>query len=500
MDIATLEDVVRVHARERPDAPMMTFDGRTFTYAQVDERSNRVANGLRARGIGPEWRVAILAKSGPAVFDTMFGLRKLGAVQVALNWRLAADELDFIVADAGATLLFVDRAFVDVARAMPHVTATIVLDDEYEAWLAEQSPEDPGHRSGPEDVALQLYTSGTTGRPKGAMLANRSVFTFVDAAREAFPHEHGVHVICVPLFHVGGINWSMQALAQGGHIVAFREFDPDVLIAEVEKRRATHMMSVPAVLQLLLARPAAKSADFSSLEGIIYGGSSISEKLLREAIATFGHVLHGMYGSTELSFGATLLTPPEHVDPAHPEQLRSAGRPFGAAQIRVVDPTTSRDVAEGETGEFWFLTRQRGLGYWQRPEATAETFRADGWYRSGDLGHQIGGYVYLTDRLNDMIISGAENVYPAEIERVLGEHPQVSEVAAFGLPDEKWGEVPHAVIVRSGDIGEDELLAYAAERLAKYKRPRSITFAESLPRNASGKIQRRLLREARARG
>ena len=507
MDTSTLEAVIRTHGRGRPDATLGIFDGRPVTYGAMHERSSRVGNGLRAEGLKPDSRVAILSKNEAAVFEVLFGARKTGAVQVAVNWRLSADEMQYIVADSGAETLFVGDGFLEqaksIAEKLPSLRKVIALGEDpgpfegYEAWLAKQSPEDPGFSSQPDDVALQLYTSGTTGRPKGAMLMNRNIFAFISAAHRALGSDpDGVYLNCLPLFHVGGVNWALQAFALGAHVIIFRDFDADALVAAIEKRRVTHMITVPAVIQALLARPLARSTDFSSLRVAGYGGSSISETLLRDAIATFGNCLHGMYGSTELSFAVTLLSPAEHVTAEHPEWLRSCGRTLPGSEIRVLDPVTLTDVAEGVTGEIWVQSPQRGLGYWKQAEATGHTFRSDGWFRTGDLGHVVDGYLYLSDRLNDMIISGGENVYPAEIERVLGEHPDVAQVVAFGVPDVKWGEAAHAVVVRAPNATPDPeaLLEYVRERLAHYKCPRAITFAEALPMTASGKVQRAQLR------
>ena len=507
MAISTIEDIPRVHGAGRPDATFATFDGESVTWGEVQARSNQVAQGLLGEGIRRESRVAIIAKNGPAIFEVLFGARKVGAVQVAINWRLSADEMHFIVEDAGAEVLFVDEPFLDIAVAiaprLPTVRKVIALAgtkggfEGYTAWLARQKVVDTGFRSRPSDVALQLYTSGTTGRPKGAMLMNSSLFAWVEGAVKAFGFDpNGVHLNCLPLFHVGGINWSLQAFAQGAQVISFRDFDADGLIAEIQKSRVTHLMTVPAVIQLLLSRPSARTTDFSSLKVIIYGGSTISEKVLLDAIATFGNCLFGMYGSTELSFGATVLTPAEHVDKAHPEWLRSCGRPLEGSALRGIGPGTLTDLPEGKPGELRFRSPQRGNGYWNRPEASAEIFRSDGWYRSGDLGHQLGGYIYLSDRLNDMIISGGENIYPAEIERVFSAHPDVSEVVAFGVPDEGWGEAVHAVVVRTatGKADAQALLDFAREKLAKFKLPKVVTFAEALPKTASGKVQRETLR------
>jgi long-chain acyl-CoA synthetase len=509
MAIATIEDIVRTHGAGRPHAPVSTIDGHSLTWAEMDSRSNRVANALLAEGVGAGDRVAVIAKNCQAIFETLFALRKIGAVQVTVNWRLAPDEMRYIIADAEATIVFVGRELADglasVVSRLPLARKVIAIDGAnahgflpYELWLAAAPVDDPGCRSDPDAVALQLYTSGTTGRPKGVMLMNRSLFAFVRSAEAVFRGSpDAVHIQALPLFHVGGMNWSLQAFAQGSHCVAFRDFDPDTVIREIEHRRATHLMTVPMVIQMLLSRPTVRTADFSSLQVICYGGSTIPEKVLRDAISTFGCGMYGMYGATELSFGATILTPEEHVDGARPELLRSCGRPLPGSVIQVVDPATLQPVPDATPGEIWFHSPQCGLGYWKQPTATAATFRSDGWYRTGDVGYVRDGYIYLSDRLNDMIISGGENIYPAEIERVLLEHADVSEVVAFGIPDATWGEAVHAVVVQAAGATADTqaLIAFARERLARYKCPRSIAFADALPRNPSGKVQRAVLRE-----
>jgi acyl-CoA synthetase (AMP-forming)/AMP-acid ligase II len=229
---------------------------------------------------------------------------------------------------------------------------------------------------------------------------------------------------------------------------------------------------------------------------VIYGGSPIPEKVLKDAIATFGNVMYGLYGMTEMSFGATLLTPAEHVDPDHPERLLSVGRPFADTELKVVDPATGTEASDGEQGELWFRSPQLAVGYWGLPDESAQTFRSDGWYRTGDIGRQVDGYYYVTDRLKDMIISGGENIYPAEIERALLECADVADVAVFAVPDEQWGETPRAevVLVPGSQIAEGELTEFLRGRLAHYKCPKHIGFRDELPRNASGKVLRHVLR------
>lgn len=505
--VVCLEDIVRIYAALQPDAPASTYDDHTVSYGELDARSNRVASGLAAAGVRPGDRIAIIDKNGHSTFETLFGARKLGAVQVAVNWRLASPEIAYIINDAEARVMFVHEEFAGkvaaIADEIGTVRKTIVfgadpVHDSFEEWLARQVETDPGRNSAANEIALQLYTSGTTGRPKGAMLTNANLVSFIRSAADTFgTRVHGVHLICIPLFHVGGLVWSLFAMAQGNHCVGMREFDPDGLIAVCPRYGVTHGMMVPAVIQMLLTRPTVRSADFSRLQGITYGGSSISEKVLLDALATFKCGFYGMYGATELSFGLTVLSPSDHDPESRPELLRSAGKPFPGSSIKIVDPATLEELGEQEIGEVWVRSPQRAAGYWKRPEDTAATFRADGWYRSGDLGYVKDGYLYLSDRLNDMVVSGAENIYPAEIERVLLEHPDVSEAAVFGIPDEAWGEsVTAAVVVTSNSsVTPAELIGFMRERLAHYKCPKTINFVDSLPRTPSGKLQRYVLRE-----
>ena len=278
MSISTIEGIVRAHGVERPNAPMATFDGRTMTYGEMDARSNRVANALLAEGLSANSRIAIVAKNCHAMFETLFAVRKIGGVQVAVNWRLAPDEMRYIINDAEAAVIFVGAPFVQaitsVLDRMPSVRKVVVINGPvqsfqfYEQWLGKWPATDPGYASNPDDVVLQLYTSGTTGRPKGVLLMNRSLFAFVHAAQKLFlGSPAAVHMQALPLFHVGGINWSLQAFSQGSHCIAFQDFEADGVIAEIERSRTTHLMTVPMVIQLLLSRPSARKADFFLTSG-----------------------------------------------------------------------------------------------------------------------------------------------------------------------------------------------------------------------------------------
>jgi long-chain acyl-CoA synthetase len=299
-----------------------------------------------------------------------------------------------------------------------------------------------------------------------------------------------------PLFHIAGTGWILMVLSFGGRVVLHREVDGEAILRDIERYRITHAILVPAILQLILARRNEGRADPSSLETVVYGASPISDRVLLELFSAFDCKFMQGYGLTETCGAVTTLKAEDH-DPATPELLRSCGHPLAGVELRIVDPEAGVECGEGEVGEVWIRAGQVMLGYWKNPIATAEAIDADGWFRSGDAGYLRDGRLYLHDRVKDMIVSGAENIYPAEVENVLMGHPGVSEVAVIGVPHERWGETVKAIVVRvaDADVTESKLIAYARERLAHYKCPTSVEFAVELPRNATGKILKRDLRE-----
>ncbi|MDR3448588.1 MAG: long-chain-fatty-acid--CoA ligase [Alphaproteobacteria bacterium] len=507
MNAATIEDMVRSHARLHAQYPCVTFDEVTLTYQDMDRRSNAVANGLLAEGCVAGDRIGVVDKNGFPIFETLFGARKMGVVQVAVNWRLAAPEMAYILGDSDVKILFVQTEFfahlAKIKDQLPSVRKIIAIGDHpdyenYKDWIARQKAEDTGYSSGPEDTCLQLYTSGTTGRPKGTLLCNRNILSFIEAATQTFGvFESSAHLNCLPLFHVGGMVWSLFCMSQGGHCVGTREFDAAKLIEYFAKYKITHGMTVPAVIQMLLAVPAARTTDFSNLRGITYGGSPISEKVLIDALQTFKCGMYGMYGATEVSFGLTILTPEEHDPVNRPELLKSVGKALKGTEMKIVDPISLEEVVGETVGEVWIRSPSVSIGYWKKEQETATVFRADGWFRSGDLGYYKNGFLYLHDRLKDMIVTGAENVYPAEVERVILQHPDVTQAAVIGIPDDVWGEAVKAIIVPVSDATatEGEIKAFCRERLAGYKCPKTIEFVDALPMTPSGKIIKHELRK-----
>jgi long-chain acyl-CoA synthetase len=508
MTIATIADLVRVHAQERPDKPAITFGDRTVTFRNLDERSSQVANALLAEGVGTADRVAILDKNSIEYFELLFGGGKVNAANVAVNWRLAPPEISQILNDSEAKVVVVGQEFAPMLDVIaPDLTTAkkiVVVGGKpgytsYEDWIDAQPATDTGIESGPNDVGFQLYTSGTTGLPKGVMLTNQNLFSLLPIAAPDWGfREDSVNLVAMPLFHIGGSGYATVGIFVGCHTILMREVDPAAMLGLIAEKRVTNMFAVPAVLQFMLMVPGVDAMDFSSLETVVYGASPISVEVLAGAMKLFGADFIQAYGMTETTGGIVCLMPEDH-DPEGPRAhlLRAAGKPLPGVELRIVDPDTGTDAATGEVGEIWTRSGQNMLGYWRKPEDTAKTIDADGWLKTGDAGYfDDEGYLYIHDRVKDMIISGGENIYPAEIENCLMSHPAIADVAAFGIPSDKWGETVHALVVKAPgqDPTPQEIIAFARERLAHFKCPTGVGFVDALPRNPSGKILRRELR------
>jgi acyl-CoA synthetase (AMP-forming)/AMP-acid ligase II len=500
-----IADLVGYWEREAAQREAVACGTRSWTWAQWADRIRRNAAGQLAAGLRPGDRVAYLDKNDPGCLETTLACALVGTANAVPNFRLAPPEIAYVINDAEATLLFVGAEFVPLLEGirdqLPTVRRVIVVGgehDEYEDWLAAQQPLTESRRAEPGECFLQLYTSGTTGFPKGAMLTHAGMTAHARAtAASSDIDRDATLMVAMPLFHVGGSSWALTGLYYGARIAVVRDIDPVALLDELVARRITHVFLVPAVLGFLLQVPGVAHRDYSHLKAMVYGASPMPLPLLRRCLEVFPTDFFQVYGMTEASGAVTSLGPEDHRDRTHEHRLASAGLPVEGVEIAIMDPVTGQRLPAGQTGEVWVRTAQLMSGYWHKPEADAEALIGDGWLRSGDAGHLDGvGYLYISDRVKDLIISGGENIYPAEIERVLVEHPEVAEVAVIGVPDERWGEVPKAVVVPAeGQRPDaDKLIAYCHEQLASFKCPKSVDFVAALPRNPTGKVLKRDLR------
>jgi acyl-CoA synthetase (AMP-forming)/AMP-acid ligase II len=449
----------------------------------------------------------VLDLNHPACLELTLACAQVGTANAVVNYRLAPPEIVYVINDAKARLLFAGPEFTGAVAQLepqlPGVERVIRIggaEDGYEPWLAAHAPDARVHPAGRADCFLQLYTSGTTGFPKGAMLTHQGMLAH--ARNVATMHDMGIDSrvqVAMPLFHVGGTGYALVAWSSGAPIHLMRAPDPAAALAMLEQEKITHTFYVPALMAAMTQVPGAGQRDYSSLKALAYGASPMPLPVMRACLKLFPRgTMQQVYGMTEQSGVVTILGPEDHEDPAVAHRLVSAGKAIHGVEVEVRDPATDQPVPAGQPGEIWVRSEQVMGGYWGNSEATAAAITPDGWYRSGDGGHlDADGYVYVTDRIKDLIISGGENVYPAEIERVLAEHPAIADVAVIGVPDERWGEAPKAVVVlRAGaSVEPDELLAWCRGRLAGYKVPKSADVVPELPRNPTGKILKRELRK-----
>lgn len=456
------------------DATAVIDGERSVTYAQLADRVAALAGALDGRTIG------FLGANSLAHVECWLGVPASGRVLVDLNYRLAVDELAFMVEDAGIDLLIADDERAPVARRLG---VPAVIGDEYERLVS--GP--PGKLGGVDENALAAisYTGGTTGRPKGVMLSHRNLLA--NALHNLAVTGHAVtdrwlHVC--PMFHVAGTSNLLAATWVGSTQVVLPRFEPRAVLETIAAQRITHVVFVPTMLALLLE--ADRGDDLSSLRHMQYAASPISPELQARVLERFDCDVAQFYGMTEAAPTVTHLSPADHRE--RPDRLASMGAPIPGVQVEI------RDAVDG-VGELWIRGPNIMLGYWKRPDATAEAL-VDGWYRTGDLVRaDADGYLYMVDRAKDMIISGGENVYSVEVESVLLSHPAVSEAAVFGVPDPRWGEAVHAVVVAEG-VDADELAAHCRARIAGFKVPRAIELrSEPLPKSGAGKVLKGRLRE-----
>lgn len=492
------------HAGSRGQSVLARSMGREWTYAEGRDRSLRIASALLDLGLKPGERVATIMGNSLDVLLIVYAAARTGIVCVPLNCRLAAREWRGMIEDAEARAVIADPDFCAAFdQARPAIA--ICAGSPPPGWLEldhiakSASPRVPDISLASDTPVLQLYTSGTTGTPKGAMISHASLMANIAqlsfAVGDCVPGQRSLHVL--PFFHVAGVAFALRAVSGGETLVILRAADPGVVLRTLVEERIAWTFIVPTLIHMMLQQPGVRDLDFPDLRQILYGASPIAEPVLIEAMAVFRCDFLQGFGMTELSCAGTFLTEVDHrlALNGRPDLLASAGRPLPGTELRIVDQS-GRDCPPGEVGEVLLRGPQVFLGYWRLPEATAAAFD-NGWLRSGDAGLvDPDGYLFIRDRIKDTIVSGGENVSPAEVEAVLHRHPGVGEVSVIGVPDEKWGETVMAVIVpRQGFVlAEPELDRFCRAELGGFKLPRRYAFVEALPRNASGKILKRELR------
>jgi acyl-CoA synthetase (AMP-forming)/AMP-acid ligase II len=510
-----LHDYLDYHARETPEVEFAVQGERRLTYAEARHETNRLANALIAAGLRTGDRAAILSKNSIEYVLLYYACSKAGVALVPLNYRLAPPEWAYILNDCGARVLFAAGEFtagIDAVRGeLGGLERLVVLGAGGAGWqplpelAAGQSGAAPQREVSDVDAVYQMYTSGTTGRPKGAVLSHRVVTAQLDqlavAMATTLRSEPGDRCLIVaPVYHAAAAITTFVGVFWGSCLFIMPDFVPGEVVRALSEERVTMATLVPAMIQACLVLvPDVAQRSYDSLRLISYGGSPIAEQTLRRALQVFGCAFNQGYGMTETTAVLTYLLPTDHERALReqPGLLLSAGRPVLGTEIRIVDGDDN-PVPPGTVGEIVARGPQLMNGYWNLPEASADALRG-GWMHTGDAGvMDAEGFIYIQDRVKDMIVSGGENIYPREVEEVLFQHPAVADAAVFGVPDERFGEAVKAVVVlRQGQQStSDELVAFARTKLGGYKVPRAIDFAADLPRNPSGKVLKRELREA----
>jgi len=503
--INTLADLLPYRARHNGAATAVALGDDRITYAELERRSNRVASGLLLEGVTRGSRVAIMDRNNLSFFEVLFGIAKVGAVLVTVNARLTAPEVEYQLSDADAQLIFVGPDFADLigplTRSLPGLRKMVVLDEApdsaYTAWLDAQDDSAPGVNVSPDETALQMYTSGTTGAPKGVEIPHRSIINSAHVGLEIWPFlaEPGAAILAtMPLFHIAACNLCLTAMMGGARVEVMREANA-MALARIIEEKGISLVPVPATLiHQMLNDPVVREMDFSSLKVMLIAGSGISVDLLREAQELFACGFAMAYGSTETTGGVTYLGPDDCV-PSAGKRLHSAGRVLNHSEIKIADES-GNELPAGAVGEILCRTNRLMKAYWKQPEASGKALKS-GWFHSGDAGYvDEDGYLFVVDRIKDMVLTGGENVYPAEVENSLLAHPAVAAAAVVGIPDEKWGEALLAFIIttQGKTVTADELQQFLRGRLAGFKVPRRYEFVSEFPLNASGKVLKRTLR------
>ena len=499
-----------------PDRPFMIFDDDCWTFAQTIDRVNRLANSLVKLGIGKGDRIGMLQVNCNQFIETYFAAAKLGAIFVPLNFKAKADELTYMIANAEAKILFVGSRYLDMVDSMipglPTVKACIVVDgiadgkQSYEDLISSSSPDEIITEIEDEDITILMYTAGTTGRPKGVPLTHSGFSSYIlDNVEPANPEIDERNLLTVPLYHIAGIQAMMAAVYGGRTLVLMRQFEVKQWMELVQKEQASRAMLVPTMLKWVVDDPDFNTYDLTSLKVITYGAAPMPFEVIKKAIKELPWVRFiNAFGQTETASTITALGPEDHVLEGSEEEqdkklkrlTSSIGKPLPDVEVKIVDSNNTA-LLPGEVGEIIAKGPRIMTGYWKDDEKTSQVLTDDGWLRTGDKGWiDEDGYIYLAGRGDDMIIRGGENISPEEVEDVLYAFPKIEETAVIGVPDPEWGQEPRAIIVlKDGeDATEKEVMEHCRSKLAGFKRPRSVIFVESLPRNQMGKLLKNEIR------
>lgn len=498
-----LDAAVRRHAANMPHAPAVLCDQGILTWADIDRRADYLANGMRHAGIVPGDYVAWLGRNRIEFPILVVAARRARAVLVGLNWRLKPAELAAIVADCAPKLIVTESELAPLIANGAGDSRLVFLEAagercSFAQLIAAGHDPLPGLTPAPEDPVFLYYTSGTTGKPKGVLHGLARTDAAISAETPFGWGPDSVNLIVAPVFHLTGSVWTQSSLVIGAQQVVSASTSAALILAAIDRWRVTHTVLVPTMIRMVLDEMQKSSVPIDSLKMVAYGGAPMTQPLLREAIDRLHCRFAQGYGLTETNCPATFLDPDDHViEGPRARLLGSVGRGYAGIGIRVADPNTGRILGPGEVGEVEIHTPWRMLGYRNEPALTTQVLDERGWFRTGDGGYlDEEGYLFLGDRINDMVITGGENVMPSEVEAVLAQHAAVAEAAVFGVSDPLWGEAVCAAVVRrpGQQVSRDEMIQFSRTRLAHYKCPKDIVLLDELPRSATGKVLRRELR------
>lgn len=496
--------------RTRPDAVATITGNRKQTVRDLNRRVAQLAGALHGIGVNKDDRVGYLGRNSDYFHEFYLGTFWADAVVNPINTRWSAKEIAYSLEDSRTSVILADEILLphleELRDTCPQLKTIIWTGEDkapqgvipYEDFL-DGAKRVPDARRGGESLAGLFYTGGTTGFPKGVMLSHSNLFVgALGSCIGGFVTPKATFLHAAPMFHLADLGcWAITTLTGGVHVTV-PNFEPQQVFNAISEHQVTHTLLVPAMLQILVDSPLRPEADVTSMKQISYGGSTITQAVLERTLEAWPHIeLVQAYGQTELSPVTSLLTHGDHVDPLHPDRLRSAGVAAPHSEIRIADPSSGATLPLGEVGEIVSRGGHVMQGYWNKPEETQKAIR-DGWLFSGDLGHMDeDGYIYVVDRLKDMVITGGENVYSAEVENAIAKHPSVAVCAIIGVPDKKWGERVHAVVVLKAGCSatEDELREFSRMFVAGYKVPRSLAFLDALPLTSTGKVQKNVLRQ-----